>query len=143
MSESENKAITILNRGKHLKQNTIPRIKKLVSVKTEISNSFKSNRTCHETEFSKNAASVDRLLELYKDSLKEAVKYREKLDDERSRRSKFWYMICFLSTTFKVSPFRIFPSSTSLYRREGTVKGDGKARFSIMGNGGLPPSVTK
>lgn len=96
MSESENKAITILNQGKLLKQNTIPRIKKLISVKTEISNNFKSNRTLYETQFSKNAASVDRLLELYKDSLKEAVKYREKLDDERSRRSKFWCMICFL-----------------------------------------------
>ena len=96
MSESENKAITILNQGKLLKQNTIPRIKKLVSVKTEISNNFKSNRTLYETQFSKNAAGVDRLLELYKDSLKEAAKYREKLDDERSRRSKFWCMICVL-----------------------------------------------
>ena len=130
MSESENKAITILNQGKLLKQNTIPRIKKFISVKTEISNNFKSNRTFHETEFLKNAAGVDRLLELYKDSLKEAIKYREKLDDERSRRSKFWYIVFFLSTTFRVSPFRICPFVSSLWRR-GQWRGMGKQGFPL------------
>jgi len=92
MTESENKAITILNTAKMLTQKTVPRIRNLITRKEEISNTFEKSRSFNERDFSRNVDEVNRLLHLYKDGLKEASKWREKLDEsyQKNKGGKDW-----------------------------------------------------
>lgn len=81
MTESENKAITIMNNAKKLSSETQQKVKILCARKKETAEQFKKQKSKVETEFLRNSTDQERLQGIYETTLKEAGKLREKLDD--------------------------------------------------------------
>ena len=81
MTESENKAITIMNNAKKLSSETQQKVKILCARKKETAEQFKKQKSKVETEFLRNSTDQERLQGIYETTIKEAGKLREKLDD--------------------------------------------------------------
>lgn len=81
MTESENKAITILNASRTLLSNTIPKINTLIQKKKGSATTFQKNKQKLAVEFSRVEDEKNRLEILYKGILKECIKAKEKLDE--------------------------------------------------------------
>jgi len=85
MTESENRAIIIMNTAKYLSGTTYQKIKILKTRKRESADQFIKLKQRMEAEYSCNNDEMTRLKLIYQTALKEAGKLKEKLDDTSKR----------------------------------------------------------
>lgn len=81
MTESENKAITIMNNAKKLSGDTQQKVRILRTRKKDSADQFLKQKQKLEAEFSRSVSDPERLQGIYQSTLKEAGKLKEKLDD--------------------------------------------------------------
>ena len=111
MTESENKAITISNMSKLLLQQIVPRIKTLHARKKEVLDNFDKARSRIEREFVVSTNEKTRLETNYKDAIRDAAKWREKLDDSYSKVKGIFFNVFlyfYFATVFTYLGSRIY-----------------------------------
>ena len=88
MTESENKAITIMNNSKKLSCETKQKVKILRTRKKESADQFLKQKLKLEADFSRNSSDQERLQGIYQTTLKEAGKLKEKLDEVSKKKGR-------------------------------------------------------
>lgn len=116
MTESENRAITIMNTAKLLNGTTFQKIKILKARKRESAEQFFKFKQRMEAEFSRSNDEMERLKSIYQMALKEAGKLKEKLDDTSKKNKSLFQTFSLFITYFIQNDLRVVLFSNCIFQ---------------------------
>ena len=82
----------MMQMGKELQTNVLPKLDKIISSKKELLRRYKLDQSRSDLDFSCSKDEIKRLSDVYRQSLKDSSKFREKLDEvsNKGRGDKEW-----------------------------------------------------